>query len=113
MKKYIETKGIKPFNWFKALTADKISDKKWEQYESLAGDWVTCACGNQCDIIPRNIEGTPSDNILRKLGGVDGFYGAVSEKDKESALHFLEAIEHRSRYLIKKELEKLTTYDKA
>ena len=38
------------------------------QLVSASQNWVTCAVGNQCDIIPRTWIGEPEDNILNDLG---------------------------------------------
>jgi hypothetical protein len=101
-KTYSEKLGLEAFDWRIALSARNISDDAWEAYRLKAVDWTTCACGNQCDIIPRMNNGRPHDNILAELGGIHGFYDAISERDKESALDILEMIEIRSAYLIKK-----------
>jgi len=97
MKTYSESRGRKPFNWYKELT--KINPN-WPELEEKAMDWVTCACGNQCDIIPREHYGMPQDYILVALGGDDGFAKAIKRKDVEGALYFLGEIEKRSAYLI-------------
>lgn len=75
MKTYTEAQGKGKFNWFDWLkrlesieniyehTLEDISEKV-----ALAENWVTCAVGNQCDIIPRRSDGTPEDRDLRDLG---------------------------------------------
>lgn len=62
------------FNWFEFLNdclrgTDSIS----EGIVLRAGSWVTCAVGNQCDKIQRDIDGEPYDNELARLG-VDFYY---------------------------------------
>lgn len=99
MKTYAELNETEPFNWFEALNAKDID---WVELGNKASSWVTCACGNQCDIIPRKYNGQPADTILAALGGRDGFYGAVKNKNRIDALYYLEAIEQRSAFLINK-----------
>lgn len=106
MKRYSEQKGKQPFDWFEELSKKEISDEKWEILNLLASDWVTCACGNQCHIIPRRPDGQPLDEELSALGGVYGFYGAITIKDANTALDFLNQIEKRSATLIKEEIDK-------
>jgi hypothetical protein len=101
-KKYSEDKGKEAFDWKKALSAKRISDKKWDELVKKAGDWVTCACGNQCAIIPRYEDGEPKDQILSLLGGLEGFFGAIRNRDKENAIDLLAMIEYRSEILIRR-----------
>lgn len=76
MKKitFAKEQGSKPFNWNKFLDKDFtiFSKKRSEQLKNasdLASNWITCACGNQCAIIPRDLRyGNPRDGRLRKLG---------------------------------------------
>ena len=101
-KTYSEEKGEEVFDWNKALSAKRISDKTWDELVKKAGDWVTCACGNQCAIIPRNEDGEPKDKVLTLLGGIEGFFGAIRNRDREYAIELLALIETRSEQLIKK-----------
>ncbi len=110
MKTYAQTRGDKSFNWNKFLNREYISESEWIKAEARAGSWVTCACGNQCSIIPRETNGMPKDKTLSTLGGGDGgFYSAIKNRDVESARHLLHMIELRSAFLIeatkKQELE--------
>lgn len=106
-----ETKK-RPINWNKQLdrlaTLAKISHNKRtldQQGEihlmiTQAASWVTCACGNQCEIIPRNSVGCPEDAKLDTLGCQ--FYHDVSRLDVPKARKTLLAIEKRSLVLIKR-----------
>jgi hypothetical protein len=106
MKTYSETVGARPFDWREFLTRDKISDSEWQEAFNRSKCWTTCACGNQCAVIPRSSDtGRPDDTILATLGGDKGFHGAIIDKLKEEALHFLELIEIRSAFLIKECIE--------
>ena len=93
--KYIEHEKKQPIDWYAELTADKID---WEKLGDLSGDWVTCACGNQCDIIPRDWIGEPIDDELSSLGYK--FNDAVCDRLSESAIQILHRIEIRSQELI-------------
>ncbi len=97
MRTYSEKKGYKPFNWYEALNAKHID---WDGLSYKASSWTTCACGNQCDVIPRDDFGMPYDITLQNLGGPAGFYGAILKRDKEGALNTLDLIEKRSAFLI-------------
>lgn len=101
-KTYSEEEGKEAFDWNKALSAKNISNETWEFLEKKARSWTTCACGNQCAILPRMVSGRPVDYLLATLGGNDdGFYGAILRRDKVEASHLLRLIEMRSAYLIK------------
>jgi hypothetical protein len=63
-----------------------------------ATDWATCACGNQCAIIPRHPNGRPEDPLLDDLGL--RFTMAISTQDEELAKYLLKEIEKRSAKLI-------------
>lgn len=107
MQTYSETKGKEPFDWNEFLNRENISPNDDVDAYIRAKNWTTCACGNQCSIIPRNSEGKPDDYILQQLGGDNGFYGAVKSKNWDEAKNFLALIEIRSAYLIRKETEKV------
>lgn len=109
-KTFSETQGIAPFDWRHALTHPELHN-----YENLAhrsAGWVTCACGNQCAIIPRysstcsdGVEGMPMDDLLRSLGGQ--FYTHVAREGWDHAEAVLDEIESRSAIVIAEELAKL------
>ena len=106
-KTYTEIREELPFNWLNALKAlienennpENPPDKEYlDRLDNLAGDWVTCACGNQCSIIPRNAHGVPEDDNLRRLGYL--FYGQISSGKFKAALETLLQIEERSAQII-------------
>ncbi len=87
------------FDWRAFLKQPFISVGEWEDAEALAGNWVTCACGNQCDIIPRQFPtGAPIDSQLAILG--IKFQDAIKAGHSNHALQILDQIEARSIYLI-------------
>jgi len=95
---FAETQGAEPINWFVELNKpDNIID--WDKLKKLASNWVTCACGNQCSIIPRkSMSGKPHDATLSGLG--DKFFNTVFDCDRGSAMYILSQIEIRSIELI-------------
>ena len=108
MKTYAESRNNKPFDWNKTLLdlieRDKnnylYKRKKEFELQQLAESWVTCACGNQCDVIPRDAFAAPLDNTLNGLGVK--FSSCINCSNWEDALDILELIEIRSSQLIKK-----------
>lgn len=90
-----------PFDWNDFLATDNITDKQWDNAAPIAANWVTCACGNQCYIIPRdpNKGNAPLDKFLKYCG--TRFYHSIKAKNNDHALKFLKLIEQRSLFLIK------------
>ncbi len=109
MTTYAESKGQPPFDWntflSKALTAE-LPKEEWDAMEAFSADWITCATGNQCAIIPRDGIGMPENVVAAKLGGNDGFHGRILARDVKGAFHYLRLIEAHSAYLIEIEVEK-------
>lgn len=95
---YAESRGREAFDWNLALERRKISEHEWEEMEELASKWTTCACGNQCSIIPRGINGGPEDEHLSLLG--QRFLSLILIRSKRKALACLNEIELRSAELI-------------
>lgn len=101
MKTYAEKFGLNRFDWNKALESMLKGDYSAEKHGALitkAASWVTCACGNQCDIIPRGKEGDPLDKELRWMG--NEFYCRVRVGSWEEAKQILVGIEERSAEII-------------
>ena len=99
MKTYAEKKGEKAFDWNKFLE----NPPEWGSPEhndacDLAESWVTCACGNQCDIIHRVSGGRPFDRKLESLGV--NFHYSVKGAEWQKAKEILAKIEKRSAELI-------------
>lgn len=99
MKTYSETQFKDPFDWNEFLNRKNITQTDWRRAYRLADNWVTCACGNQCDIIPKRYDGAPVDRLLR-FYGVE-FFIYIRGEDKNSAIEVLKKIEERSAILIK------------
>lgn len=105
MATYTEINNNKPINWYEELNKATIN---WKALKRLSGNWITCACGNQCNIIPRS-HGAPVDDELKYLGLY--FHEAIEECNITQALSILNQIEKRSAYLINeiKSLKNQTT----
>ena len=98
MKTYVETEGKEIFDWNAFLDKEIITEDEWFDAWELAGNWTTCACGNQCDIIPRDTNGSPKDIILYRLGGE--FHCSISSENISKSKDILKLIEERSAFLI-------------
>jgi hypothetical protein len=100
-KTYAEVQSEESFDWriaLKEATERELSDDEWEELGEKSNDWVSCACGNMCSIIPRDHVGRPKDEYLAGLG--ETFNDNIDDKDPEEALKTLCEIEKRSEYLI-------------
>ncbi len=98
MRTYAESKGKKPFDWNEFLSRDKYTEEEWKAAMKLSYSWITCACGNQCDIIPRRESGAPEDCKLWELG--DRFSTALENEEIYEAVRLLNRIEKRSADII-------------
>lgn len=99
LKTYSEQEDESYFDWNKALSEKRINTERWIDLADKSESWVTCACGNQCDIIDRGYKGEPYDNTLKKLGVL--FHKNILKKKKSQAKKTLHKIEQRSKQLIK------------
>jgi hypothetical protein len=110
-KTYAETQQRPAFDWRAFLRNPPLrSSEEHDAAYMRANQWVTCACGNQCSIIPRHseedehrhgypiMEGAPVDKLLRDLGY--NFACQIEGADWSEARKTLAAIEHRSAELI-------------
>lgn len=100
-KTFARSKGERSFDWNKFLngaTKKRPSDRVCERVNGLAGAWVTCACGNQCERIPRDWLGAPTDGLLYNLGG--SFCDEICFGDWKAAKKTLASIEKRSSQIL-------------
>lgn len=97
---YAQQHGKQPFDWNAALSdpPDEYDWTKLDHLYNLAADWVTCACGNQCAVLPRDWNGCPRDLMLAHLG--DEFMHCISDRDWPQARTTLARIEARSAELL-------------
>ena len=101
MKTYCESKKEKAIDWnsiVEKLINNDFTENELTEWKSLSKDWVTCACGNQCEIIPRGENGHPLDIFLWKYGN-DFFYD-IHNARYNNAKDLLFHIEQRSSFLI-------------
>ena len=86
------------------LELNRLIEDRLPYYHSImaleyaANSWVTCACGNQCSIIPRDENGGPLDPTLKQLGYE--FNHLIKGKAWVEAKKVLERIEIRSAQLL-------------
>lgn len=103
---YTIAKKKTPFDWNDFLDRamkNETSFKERTKAVQLASSWVTCACGNQCDIIDRDsYDGEPMDENLSDLGMM--FYHYVEDSEWKEAKKILKKIEKRSAKLIEKKI---------
>jgi hypothetical protein len=97
-KTFAEVRYEAPFDWNAFLAQPEHTEAEWSHAFRLAGDWVTCACGNQCAVLPREDDGEPLDTVLSDLG--QDFYMSIAWEDAEGAKRILADIELRTAYLL-------------
>jgi hypothetical protein len=101
---------MEKINWHQVLSnppPDRQTIEGYEQHQILgkaAGEWVTCACGNLCDAIPRNEQGAPDDFYLQRYG--IQFSYAIDNQDWPKARVLLMQIETRSQFLLHEQAQK-------
>jgi hypothetical protein len=95
---YAEVKGAPPFDWNHFLRKPSRTKEEWDDAHKLAGQWVTCACGNQCAALPRDPWGVPIDYELKRLGC--DFADFIALKQPKAARRLLEKIEARTTELL-------------
>lgn len=115
MRSYAESREHVSFDWNAFLKQDKHTLNDLMDARKHARWWTTCACGAQCEIIPRNEIGAPIDDELRYLGEKfyleissmcqefnKGQYGRPNDfiNYKELAISLLHHIEKRAQILI-------------
>lgn len=109
MKTYMEEQKGESFDWNKFLKnairrKTRIEQDVLDEVIARSQNWVTCACGNQCSVIPRfkdddwEDEDSPVDDELRELG-VE-FFECIEREAWVSAKNVLKEIEARSAFLI-------------
>jgi hypothetical protein len=84
---------------FKNITVLSSEEKDFAiKHMHLSKSWVTCACGNQCNVIKRYPSGSPVDGDLNWNGRQ--FYVAINGLNIKEARNILHRIEARSEILI-------------
>lgn len=83
------TRQLPPnFNWIGVLkdliAGAPLTDPDRIKIQNLAANWPTCACGQLCQVLPRNPDGKPKDHILEVLGR--NFLGDIFNRDWKKAL---------------------------
>lgn len=89
------------FNWYTELDKailNEPNEAEWDDLNDMSGDWVTCACGQLCNSLPRAKGGRPEDSELCELG--INFAKSVHKKDWKLAYKDLDRIEARTAFLL-------------
>ncbi len=93
----------KQFNWLtflKAAIKKEPSEAQWKMVWEKSKQWPTCACGQLCREVPRNVLGSPEDRTLHELGlnfGEDVYW-----RNWPVALETFNKIEKRTAELLNK-----------
>tara|TARA_R110000796_G_scaffold98394_2_gene205831 strand:+ start:498 stop:815 length:318 start_codon:yes stop_codon:yes gene_type:complete len=100
---YAEKNNEEYFDWNAFLNKKEITQEEWENASEMAASWVTCSCGNQCNLIPRHevsleARGKPKDKVLAALG--QEFYELILMENIKSSKFILAKIEQRSAYIL-------------
>ncbi|WP_216726153.1 hypothetical protein [Hymenobacter siberiensis] len=96
---YLQAKGITPYDWNAFLTAEHRTEEQWNIAKTLSRDWVSCACGSQCNVLPRrHYNGEPKDEMLSELGL--NFMDSIDDGDIIAARQTLADIEERTAFLL-------------
>ena len=89
------------WDWYAFLNASKeVKEKYSNEACNLSGGWVTCACGQLCDVLPKDgYAVAPLDNKLVNLGL--SFCDNIEDKYWGKAKETLDKIEERTIFLLK------------
>lgn len=90
------------FDWYVELYKAIENEPNIHKYVELnrrSCQWVTCACGQLCQKLPRTEIGEPRDTCLANMG-LD-FSIKISERKWVKAKAVLDNIEARTTYLLK------------
>ncbi|MGK0464816.1 hypothetical protein [Clostridium sp.] len=89
----------KKWDWYKYLdSSEAIKQKYFTDALSKSCDWVTCACGQLCNLLPKDDCKVPKDHELANLG-VD-FCDLIELCEWEEAIKTLDQIEIRTKFLL-------------
>ena len=87
------------WDWYAYLNASKeIKENFSDKAEDLSGNWTTCACGQVCDVLPKNYDKAPTDYEANILG--NDFCELIFSQDWENAKNTLDKIEARTIFLL-------------
>ena len=88
------------WDWYAFLDASEEVKKEYrnEAYD-LSSDWVTCACGQVCSVLPKGeYANVPLDCELGDLGIY--FCDLICDEDWKNAKIILDRIEERTIFLL-------------
>ena len=95
------------FDWFAFLNQDieLVSEDYLDEAKSLADNWVTCASGQLCKVLPKGNGNSPADEELYDLGmdfarKINNLEDTRQNEDRLKALEILNKIEARTTLLL-------------
>ena len=94
--------NIENWDWNEYLNASN-EDKAnyYNEAKDRASNYATCACGEVCKVLPKDVADVPLDNKLRFLGL--SFYDTIIDMNFDKAKIILEDIEARTKFLLTQE----------
>jgi hypothetical protein len=95
------------FDWFAFLAQDvnELSLDILDEANHLADNWVTCACGQLCQALPKEFGNQPADPELADLGmqfarKINDMIHDICNETRDEAVLILNAIEARTTKLL-------------
>jgi len=99
-KRILTDAGLEDTYWGKAIIQAQEDGAFTPELSEESGNWTTCACGKQSDMIPRQPDGgAPVDSILLKLGVL--FCDFVGDNAFTRSAETLVKIEERATEVLK------------
>jgi hypothetical protein len=90
----------KNWEWYAFLNAsEEVKEEFTADASALANAWITCACGQICNVLPKTFFGSPRDREARYLG-LD-FNAQIQDENWDEAKITLDEIEARTIFLLK------------
>ena len=84
------------WDWYSFLDAsDEVKEMHHNTAIKLSSSWVTCACGQLCEVLPKGFHNRPLDDSLEDLGVL--FMKVIDAKDYTVAKTTLDK---RTAYLL-------------
>ena len=88
------------WDWYAFLDAsEEIKKNHIGEAGYLAGVWTTCACGQVCNVLPKDHLSAPLDIDAHQLGVI--FYNCIEINNWDKAKKTLDKIEKRTIFLLK------------
>ena len=87
------------WDWYAFLDAsEEVKEDYHKEAKYLSDEWATCACGQLCNVLPRNASNSPKDFVASRLGLL--FYENIESKLWKKAKKTMDKIEERTIFLL-------------